>query len=134
MLAVGVGGIWIGYRLVVQWDRLTWPQAGFAILIPLGAIVALIEAGSGAWALAKDEDEVSAAKRASAILDKGFNLVGRLIWTALGVGAAIGAIFLLHSIGSEVFEGIDKGTAVIIVLLIGILFALLQIANRPQSR
>lgn len=134
LLAVGLGGLWIGYRLAIRWDQLTWLQAAFTVLFPLGAVTALVEAGSGILAILKEEDEAHAAKRASEMIDRGFSLAGRLIWTALGIGAAIGAIFLLRAIGSEVFEGVDKGTAIIIVLLVGILFALLQIANRPQTR
>jgi len=45
------------------------------------------------------------------------------------IGSIIGLIFL-YVAGSSLFEGVGKGTALVIVLLVMILFALLRIGNR----
>jgi magnesium-transporting ATPase (P-type) len=131
LLGVGAFGVFVVYAIIKGWSALEWSTFIFALLVVFGAFMALVVGVAHLAALIRGVDHATSlewVEKVEARLLAPF--YGTIKWSFIAALVVV-SFAVAYAILSSTFSGVDKGTGIIIVLLILIFFALMQIANRP---
>jgi hypothetical protein len=137
LLAIGVFGICSIYVAVIGWESLTWGLVLLFAILGFGGVSALMTGGVALYGrFTSPEKHASADAKVQrafdVIIGGGLTLIGsgsKLILWLLGIGAVAILAWLAFVALASAFDGVSKGSAIIIVLLVGILLSLNRIAD-----